>query len=338
MESYGETRMESYSYKPRDAEDTRNYLFEIKMAELQKTKDELKRAKDEAMQSWLDSRPLIDELEKLQSSLDATKNRNTMSAIVVSDLEAQLETTTASIRSKKDDELRIRATINKINQALDQTREEMEQLKLEKDEEKRARSELKQVLRLRKQTFRALQLTLRAIRLESEAFGSSAADALHYIKHSETDSTMVQLTQEDYCALTRRAKEETSLAEWRLSVSTEQRNVAEASRDSALRRLKELQTDNRLSKRKMKNKIEGDTTRDAEEEQDSRRRVVDQVDNTETAFPKARAKLMADSSQGNPQQQLRKPRNKNRIFKKKKQSIFVRISNFLVRKITRLFG
>ena len=57
-----------------------------------------------------------------------------------------------------------------------------------------------------------------------------------------TDITTVQLTQEDYYELTRRAKEETSLADWQVSVSTKQRLVVETSQDAALRRLEELHT------------------------------------------------------------------------------------------------
>ena len=101
-----------------------------------------------------------------------------MSKIVVSELQSQIEITDTSIRSKKEDELKIRTTINEMNQDFDQTHVEMEQVKLEKDAEWRARSELKRVIRLKRQTSgTALQFTLRTVRLESEAFGSSAGDA-----------------------------------------------------------------------------------------------------------------------------------------------------------------
>ncbi|GFY94203.1 hypothetical protein Acr_09g0006490 [Actinidia rufa] len=319
--------MRSYSlgYKARDSEDSTNNILEINLAQLQQIREQLKTAKDEATQSWLDSRTLVDELENVKSGLAATKNQISMSNIVIPELESQLEMTDKSTRSKKEEELKLRTKINEFNQAVDQTSADIEQLKMEKDEELRTRSELKQVLRLQRQTLRALQLTIRATRLESEAFGSSAWDALHYINHSETDNTTVKLTHEEYYALTRRAKEETSLADWRVSVSKEQRLVAEASRDSALRRLKELQIDNKLRKRKTKEKVDTNITQDAE--QDSKLGVG------------AQAKLTAESSQGKLQQQMRKSRsNSKKIVKKKKPSIFVRISTYLVGKITRLFG
>ncbi|XP_057501688.1 protein WEAK CHLOROPLAST MOVEMENT UNDER BLUE LIGHT 1-like [Actinidia eriantha] len=339
MESGNETRMvsQSYSYRAKDLDESCNNILKIKMSELQKTKEELKRAKDEATQSFLDSKTLVDHLEKLQSNVAATKSRINMLTIVGSELESQLEMIDSSIRSKKEDEVKIRTTINEMNQDLDQTRVEMEQIKLEKDEERRARSELKQVLRLKRQTLRALQLMLRAVRLESEAFGSSAGDALHYINHSEMDNTTVQLTQEEYHELTRRAKEETSLADWRVSVSTEQRLVAKTSRDSTMRRLKELHTDKKLRRRKMKERVDGNITRDAE--QDSRLKVGAPVDSRQIAFPKARAKLMAESSsQGKPRQQLRKSRNNKKLVKKRKPSFCAQINTCLVRTISGLCG
>ncbi|XP_059639682.1 protein WEAK CHLOROPLAST MOVEMENT UNDER BLUE LIGHT 1-like [Cornus florida] len=332
--------MVKYSHKARELEETRSNELDVKMIELQETKEELKRAKESTTQSWLDSKPLIDELEKFQSSLASAKSKCSISNIVISELQSQLETTIMSIRSKKEEEFKVRTTINEINQSLDQTREEMEQLKLHTDEERRARSKLKQALRLRRQTLRTLQLSLRAVRLESEGLGASAAEALHYINCSEMDNTTVQLTQEEYYALTRKAKEETSLADWRVQVSMEQQLMAKESRDSTLRRLKEVHSDKKSRKRNMNDKTtrDGNGTREAEQK-DSRMTMGAPVNNRETAFPKARAKLIGESSQGNTRQQLKISRsNNNKIMEKKKASIFVRIKSFLVRNITRLFG
>lgn len=39
--------------------------LKAEMDELARTREELKKAKDSAMQSWLDSKPLLDELEKV---------------------------------------------------------------------------------------------------------------------------------------------------------------------------------------------------------------------------------------------------------------------------------
>jgi hypothetical protein len=221
MESYDEERIENQSHKTRDPRESSSSTLEAKMAELIKTKEELKQAKDNAMQSWLDSRPLIDELERLKSNFANDKNQSTRSNIIVSELESQLESTNTCIISKKEEELKATKMINEISQALDQTREKMERLKLETDEEPQARLKLKQVLCLKKQTLRTLQLKLQAAQLESEAFGASAAEALHYINCSEKDDTIVQLSHEDYYTLKGRAEEKTSLVGWRVSMSME---------------------------------------------------------------------------------------------------------------------
>ncbi|KAK9284865.1 hypothetical protein L1049_024045 [Liquidambar formosana] len=342
MESYDEARRESHLYKAREPEESCNNELAAKIAELTKTKEELKRAKDNSTQSWLDSRPLIDELEKLQSALASAQNRFSMSNIVISELETQLETTNTSIKSKKEEELKARNMIDEMSQALDQTREEMDRVKMEMDEERRARLKLKQVLRIRRQTLRTLLLTIRAIRLESEAFGASEAEALRHINRSEMDNTTVQLTQEEYYVLTRKAKEETSLADWRLSVSMEQRLVAEASRDTAFERFKELYSGSKSRKRVImkEEKVIGDgnTTRDAEK--DSRVRERDHVNSRRIAYPKARANSVAESNQRDPRQKLRRSKtNKDkRLITKKKPSILYQIKSFLVRKIARLFG
>ncbi|KAK3023974.1 hypothetical protein RJ639_042864 [Escallonia herrerae] len=325
MEPYGETRRNSSSYKQRDIDE--NYSsneLQTKMAELNNTNENLKQAKDNAMQSWLDSRPLIDELENLQADLTSAKNQSTISAALISDLQAQLASINSSLEFKKDEELMLRTMINDLSQELDNTREEMEKLKLETEEEVRARSERKQVLRLRRQTLRTLRLTLRAIRLESEAFGASAADALQSFNRLKADNTSAQLSQEDYDALTKRAQEETSLADWRIAVSVEQRFVAEESRDLALRRLEALYSDNK------EKKVEGNfIVREAEKE-----------DSRIQEFPKARARLVPEDSLRTPTQQLRRSRSSNsrRVVKKKKASIFLQIKTFLVQKIARLFG
>jgi chromosome segregation ATPase len=177
MESYEEERMENKSHKGRDLrESLGSTLEEAKMAELMKTKKELKRASDSATQSWLDSRPLIDELDRLKSGLASAKNQSTMSKIAISEIESQLESTNTCIKSKKEEELKVTKMINEISQALDQTREKLERIKQDIDEERRGRLKLKQVVHVSNQTLWTLQLMLRAVRLESEAFGKSEAE------------------------------------------------------------------------------------------------------------------------------------------------------------------
>ncbi|TXG59480.1 hypothetical protein EZV62_014053 [Acer yangbiense] len=337
MELEDEERKDSFLQKERKSKEIYGNTIDAKMAELVMTKEELKRARDSVTQSWLDSKPLIDELETLKAALASAKNRFSMSNVVISELELELETTGKSIRSKREDEHKARKTTEETSQILDQTREELESLKLVTDEKRRERSKLKQVQRLRKQTLQTLLLTVRAARIESEAFGESDAEALRQIKNLETDSSTVQLTHEEYYALTRRANEETSLANWRISVSLEQKQAAEASNKFALSRLKDLHS-GRISRRtKMVKKFgDGHTIRDAEEDLDIR--VEAEGSNRGMAFPKARAKLVAESSKGDPAQMRRSMNKKNqKLLKERKPSIFHLLKRCLLRKVTRLF-
>lgn len=338
MESFdGEASLESYLCKDREAYDS----LEAKEKQLTKIKEEIKRAKDRSTQSWLDSKPLIDELEHLQSELVSSKNRISMSSTIISELETELNATNMTLRSEKEEELKAKTVINEINQALDKTHMEMENVKVEIDETRRERAKLKQTLRLRRQTLRAMQLKLRAVRIESEAFGASAAEALRFINLSTEENERVQLSQADYYALTRRATEETSLAEWRVSVSKQQRLAAEVSQHSALRRLKEIHSENRWKKRAIREeKIVGEKTQNIRREEDARDLRVRVNNNRKTAYPKARAKATSEFDRQAHQQLRSSSKNKNsRIFiKKKRSSILSKIRGFIVKNINRLFG
>ncbi|CAI0429803.1 unnamed protein product [Linum tenue] len=211
------------------------------MKELIKTKAELDRARDEATQSWLDSKPLIDELEKVQSELDAAKNRGSAARAAISELKSELEATHLRVRSKMEGEVKAMKATNELTLAVDQTCKDLEVIKMEADEQRRERMKLKQVLRVRRQSLRALQLKLRAVRIEAEAFASSAEDAAAVIALStETEYGTVEMTAEEYDELIRRAQEETALCRWRVSVSVEQKLAAEASRNVALAKLKQV--------------------------------------------------------------------------------------------------
>ncbi|KAJ9168519.1 hypothetical protein P3X46_020031, partial [Hevea brasiliensis] len=97
--------------------------------------------------------------------------------------------------------------------------------------------------------------------------------------------------QEKYHALTRRAKEEITLAEWRVFVSMEQKLAAEESRNFALSRLKE-------PRRKKSNREEKIINEEEVEEQQSPIEVM----NNGIAFPKAGAKAITKSKRRTPHQ------------------------------------
>lgn len=221
-------------------ENSSGIVLRVKLAELNKKKEDLKKAKEDAIDSWSDCRHLIHVLKKLEMDVEIAKKGSGMSSTVVSELESQLGATKLSIKSKREEELNVTKKINEINDDLEETQEEMEEILLESDEKRRERAELKQMLKIRMQTLDALQLSHRALRLELECLGASASEALQNIAKSEKESTTVQLSLEDLDAITRAADENTFLQEWCVSASTEQRFATQERRDLFFKRFQEL--------------------------------------------------------------------------------------------------
>ncbi|KAM7251036.1 hypothetical protein ACFE04_022919 [Oxalis oulophora] len=317
MESLDEERKENY----RDLQE--------KIVELDKTKEELERAKESSTQSWLDSKPLIDELEKLKSDLADSQNRS-KSDIILPELETEFEITIKSIRERKKKEFETTKMIAEINQDLDGTNRELEKIKSDVDAEQRASGKLKQVLWVKKQTLRRSKLTLRAVRLESEAFRESLAETQRHINNAHSDKT-VEISQEEYYALTRKAKEETRAAERRVTISMEEKLAAETSRNLALKRLKESYSGNRSRRRRVKEDMEK-----AEERQPGYM-AVPTVNNRGLDLHEAREKPIANSVP--PRRIMRSQSNRNKkMVKRKRASIFKQIRSFFKRSMTKLFG
>ncbi|XP_050205806.1 synaptonemal complex protein ZIP1-like [Mercurialis annua] len=281
--------------------------------ELIQIREELYKAKETATQSWLDSKPLIDELERLQADLANAKNRISMYNIIIPELELQLHATNVEIKLELEKESKSKEIIDQLNRAVEDVFKETEAIKQDSDEERRQKTKLKQILRVKKQNLRTLQLTLRAVRIESEALKESEADIIEQIKNSETDDSVIRISQGDYYALKRKAKDETALAEWRISASSNEKFAAVESKNFALSRLKEI-------KRKTI-KDQENTNEDVEEQKQSPEVPANGgID----FFPKARAKAFASKS--NLKKVQRRTASKSR--KKKKRSIFNLISNF----------
>ncbi|KAM1048073.1 hypothetical protein ACFX1X_027589 [Malus domestica] len=328
MELYDEQRAKRYSYKSKEWDESEDKVGS-KMAELIKTKEELKKAKESAMQAWIDSRPLTDELELLKCGLEIAEKRCDTPSII-SNLEAQLETTIQSIKSKKEERHKATGMVNEINQALDQTRQETERFKYDADEELQARSRLKQALHLRRQTLRTLQLGLEAVRIEKEALGASKAVALRYINCSKMEKTTVRLTQEEYHALAKRAQDENSLSDWRVLVASEQKLATEASRNKALEKLNRLLSEKFSREREIEEEsISGDGHNG-----DPRIRTGGQVNARENTLPQAQNKAMAKTNQRN-----RRSRsiNNKKLSANNKPSVLQKMRRFFLR-IKGLFG
>lgn len=303
--------------------------LEAKVAELAKTKQELQRAKEDAIQSWLDSRPLIDELEMQKSNLADAKKR--LDNSVIPELESQLEIMNKSIRSKREDHFKAETMSHEINHVLDQTRDELERLKLDIKKERQAREKVRQILQLRRLKLQTLQLTIQAALLESDALEKSADEALLQIKHSETHTVVVQLTHEEYYDLTRGAEERFSKSKQRVSNSIEKKLAAEAVQDLALSRLNRLQS--RRSKSRDRKNIIGQWKTERYVEKKSEK--VGVPAKRTGASPKALAILVAKSEVGKPQQSRR---SRSNIKKKEKPSVFHQMKGCLEQKIRKLWG
>ncbi|CAL1380576.1 unnamed protein product [Linum trigynum] len=335
------------------------------MKELIKTKAELDRAKDEATQSWLDSKPLIDELEKVQSKVDAAKNRGSGARAAISELKSEMEAIHRRVRSEMEGEVKAMNATNELTLAVDQTCKDLEAIKMEADEQRRERMKLKKVLRVRRQSLHALQLKLRAVRIEAEAFASSAEDAAAVIALSTTaEYGTVELTAEEYDELIRRAHEETELCRWRVSVSVEQKLAAEASRNIALAKLKQAYSNssnfNKANGRKSGRRAaawEDEKEEDAivEDEEDlaaAAREDMAEVEEAAAArdssgrvggwivIPKGRARAPAMAAESNRRRLPRPPAarrsssqgsngRKRMVKKRSKPSIFEKLSSFI---------
>ncbi|POO02752.1 WEB family [Trema orientale] len=352
-------------------------ILKIKKAELIKIKEELKKAKDNATQSWLDSRPLIDELERLKSGLARAQKRHAATAndtVMISGLQSELDTINASIESKKEEEVNATKMVNEMSRALDQLREEMDGLKRYTDEKRQSKLKLKRVLRFRRQRLRSFQLALGAARQEAEAYGASAAEAARYMDffNSEivimesgcTDSATtttttndhVQLGHEEYQALRRRAEEKDSIATWRVSVAEKERLAAESSRDLAMAKLKELKAGkSRLREREdRERKVDNNMSigaREDQEEDDHENVIIkseeqnndDKGDIDVNVIPPPKAAKEDQIRSVRPRRSKtvnkKKKKKKNMVAKKESKSIFWQIKQCFLRNIIRkLFG
>ncbi|KAK7331113.1 hypothetical protein VNO77_25327 [Canavalia gladiata] len=296
-------------------EENHRIMLEAAKAELAKAKRELSRAKENAMQSWLDSKPLIDELEKQKLNLaNAQQGSNTTKA-AIAELESQLDIIHKSIKSKREDQLKTESMIHEINHALDQTRNGMERLNFERKKEKQMLAKLRQTLNLRKQAVQTLQLTLRAVLLESDAVEQSSAKALQQINHSENQRDVAHLTHENYYALTRRGKEKISQANWRVSVSMEQKLAAESSRELMLSRLSKFYSSRSWSMSR-RNTIGQRYTQQNAESQDT---IVEERVTTKitSASSKPPAKESLNMSKGAKLQHSRRSGSNAKTIKKK---------------------
>ncbi|KAL0321986.1 UNVERIFIED_CONTAM: hypothetical protein Scaly_2495000 [Sesamum calycinum] len=166
---------------------------------------------------------------------------------------------------------------------------------------------------------------------KQKLLASQQLKLFNYINNSETANIMVQLTKEEYDFLKREAKEQTSLAEWRISVSEEEKLAAENSRDLAFRRLQSIYPRNISSQRNMTEQtIRNEKSKKKTGEHATR--VGHQTN--QRRFSKAQTNSPTRVNKRNTQQQFRN--NRSYLVKKKKLSIFVR-KNFSCKEVVEVF-
>jgi hypothetical protein len=319
-----------------DVEHNKRIVLEAAKAELDETKKEINRAKEYAIQSWLDSKPVIDELEKQKENLaNAQQNLNSNPQKTdIAELESQLEISHESIKSKREEHLKTENTIYEINHALDQMRNDMERLKLNIKKGKQTRAKLKQKLHLKRRTIQTLQLTLQAVLLESDAVELSKAEAFQQINHSENNTPDVQLNHKDYYALTRRAEERISQANWRVSVPMEHKRAAEATRELALSRLNHFYSNRSLSSNRRN--IVGQCHKENDTKIQDAIVQEEVTTNINSASPESHAKSLV-KSEGRKSQQSRRSASNN-LKTTKKSSILYRMKKCLQRMIRKMNG
>lgn len=307
--------LENFVYKG-EVDEKNRIILEAAKAERDETKKELDRAKEKAVQSWLDSKPLIDELEKQKANLANAQQNSKTPKTAILELESQLEIIQMKIKSKREDHLKTEKRIYEINLVLDQARNEMERLKLNIKKERQTRAKLKQTLHLRRRTVQTLQLALQASLLESDAVEVSKAEVFRQISHSENHKSVVQINHKDYYALRRRAEERISQANWRVSISAEQKLAAEATHELALSKLNHFYSSRTLSGKRR------NITGQLHKEMDAKIQdaiVQEETTNINSTLPnKSHANSLVKSEAGESQHSRRTPSN---IKTTKKSSI-----------------
>jgi hypothetical protein len=238
------------------------------------------------------------------------------------------------MKSKRDEHLKTENMIYEINHALDQMRNDMERLKLNIKKGKQTRAKLKQKLHLKRRTIQTLQLTLQAVLLESDAVELSKAEAFQQINHSENNTPDVQLNHKDYYALTRRAEERISQANWRVSVPMEHKRAAEATRELALSRLNHFYSNRSLSSNRRN--IVGQCHKENDTKIQDAIVQEEVTTNINSASPESHAKSLV-KSEGRKSQQSRRSASNN-LKTTKKSSILYRMKKCLQRMIRKMNG
>ncbi|XP_066396512.1 uncharacterized protein [Miscanthus floridulus] len=157
------------------------------LKELSGTREEVERAREAAVQAWLASMPLGEELERLRANLAAAKNRLAAMAAEIPLLKSQIESTNGAIATRQEATVRKKAAAEDLRRHVDGARAKLRRLRAEVAASRGAKDALEQRVLVRRQAARALQLAESAIAAEAHALAWSEAAASELAARARVD-------------------------------------------------------------------------------------------------------------------------------------------------------
>ncbi|CAD6223042.1 unnamed protein product [Miscanthus lutarioriparius] len=218
------------------------------LKELSGTREEVERAREAAVQAWLASMPLGEELERLRANLAAAKNRLAATAAEIPLLKSQIESTNGAIATRQEAAVRKKAAAEDLRRHVDGARAELRRLRAEVAASRGAKDALEQRVLVRRQAARALQLAERAIAAEAHALAWSEAAASELAARARVDGDgdgdeedphydVVAMPARKLEELRRLVEAEERKAEARVEESEAARRAVKARRAAAMARL-----------------------------------------------------------------------------------------------------
>jgi len=147
------------------------------LKELSGTRQEVERAREAAVQAWLASMPLAEELERLRAELAAAKSRLAATASEIPPLKSLIESTNGAVAERQAEAAKKQAAEEDLRRRVDGARAELRRLRAEIAASRDAKDSLEQRVLIRRQAARALQLAERAVAAETHALAWAAATA-----------------------------------------------------------------------------------------------------------------------------------------------------------------
>lgn len=232
------------------------------LKELSGTRDEVDRAREAAVQAWLASMPLGEELEMLRTELAAAKNRLAATTAEIPPLKSFIKSTDSAIIAKQEEEGEKQAAVEELRLLVDRGRAELRRMRSEVAAAREAKDALEQRVFIRRQAARALQLVERAVAAENHALAWSAGAAAEQAARARgaddaAHHDVVALPGRRHEELRRGVEAEERKAEERVEGAEALQRAARARRAAAVARLE-------AARARRQEAAEGRRRRDAE--------------------------------------------------------------------------